>query len=296
MSDLIAITSADLESMAERVPVLAVEHKLRVFEVLYDESPDIWVVHTSANIDEAVEIAAHTGATFISLDVSHFDSADLEDRLPDVEPGEATAATKKLERLIRAAAKHDGDVDHIFVRWTAHGMTYAWTLGADWVSALDAEIELATLAVDVDTSGRFEQRNERIAVLAAFLAASPELKAAPAHKRRSIAFAVSEESDDSLDEGMIAKAASVAVPQIERAALAKEMAMANDLDTLVDELKTTASWRAARTIPKRLDAANAFLIVKSGGYRLNALGLAQQLADATKASDETPVKMFSART
>jgi hypothetical protein len=100
MSDTM-MTSADLATMAARVPDLAAENKLRVFEVLYDKSPDIWVTHTNVDIDEAVEIAALTGAIFVSLDVSQFDSEDeLFDKLPDVEPGEETVATRKLERLI----------------------------------------------------------------------------------------------------------------------------------------------------------------------------------------------------
>jgi hypothetical protein len=174
-------------------------------------------------------------------------------------------------------------------------MTYAWTVAADWVAVLDAEIELAELNIAEDSIGEVERRRERTGALVKFLAAAPEVRAAPAMKRKNIAYSVAERSDSKLDDEIISRAVLAVVPQIERAAVGEEVALMEIVDTLVEELSLSPTWRKARTIAQRLEATHAFLIVKSDGYRLNALGLAQKLMDATKLHDETPVKMYSAR-
>lgn len=282
-------TSADLAAMAARAPELAAASKLRLFDALYMTVPDVLIDDDSTLIEGAIEIAALTGAPFVSLDLDIFDSSLLLDNLPDdLDYDGNSPAGKNLQRLVKSVRKHDGENEQLWLRWASMGLSYGWTVRADWRQKLAADMEMANLEISQESTTRARARNLEIDSLVTLLTESPDFRAAQANKRNPIGFAIVAASPDhDADHDVIERAISRAGIQAERRAFELELSLKPDMDELAGELRGTADWRAATTIATRLEAAGKYLRTKAEGYRQRA-GFVESLMRAAKYLDDNP--------
>ncbi|WP_284982446.1 hypothetical protein [Arthrobacter sp. efr-133-TYG-118] len=257
---------------------------MNVAEVIIDDD--------SVGIEEAIDIAVITGAPFISLDLEVFDSAELLDEdAPYGDPNDSAAARKR-DRLIKSAGKHNGEPERLWLRWAANGLTYGWTTDTpDWRQKLTAEIDKANLEVQLESSAQSKAQEVASEALINFLAESPEFRAAPVRKRKSLGLALIAGSEHETDDWTAERAIARAALQVERVALQVERSLAPELDEVAAELWQKHAWQMATTNTKRQEVANDFLIKRSGGYMLSAT-FSKALVDTTKKLDETNIEII----
>ena len=282
-------SSADLADMAARAPELAAANKLRLFDALYITVPDVLIDENKARIEEALEIAALTGAPFVSLDLDVFDSSLLLDNLPDdLDYDDSSPAGKNLQRLVKSVRKHDGENEQLWLRWASMGLSYGWTVRADWRQKLAVDMEKANIEISQESTTRAQARNVEIESLVALLTESPDFRAAQANKRNPIGFAIVAASPDhKADHDVIDRAISRAGIQAERRAFELELSLKPNMDELAEDLCGTADWRAATTIAMRLEATGKYLRTKAEGYR-QSVGFVESMMRAAKYLDDNP--------
>lgn len=286
-----ALTSADLTSMAERVPDIAAGRNLRLFDAHYMNVADVEMFSDGMGIEEAIEVAALTGAPFISLEVGSFDTKAL---LENLELSDDSAG-EILSGLVNKAQQHDGDCDQLWVRWAANGLNYEWTALAEWRRVLAVQIMNAKLKAEQESSVRADANRAQSDALAAFLLDSPEFRTALPTKRYPTGMAVIASSEhNSASEIVIQQAASRASTEVDRRVLALEISLKPHMEQLAEELRKTTTWRAATSIPKRHAAAIDFLMGKAEGYRLSSR-ITDPLMRAAKELDDGNIVFMPAK-
>lgn len=266
------MTSSDLAAMAAQAPGLAAAQNLRVIDALYMSVPEVILDDDSLGIAETIEVAAVTGAPFISVDLDAFDAQALADgdELP--------------EDLIRSARKYDGENERIWLRWAANGLTYGWSKAAAWREQLTVQMEKTELETQQQSPNEAQVRASKVDELIAMLTASPEFRQALPTKRSLLGVAILTNSGETDDE-LIQQAAGLAYHRVQKQILQIELSLAPHLAELAAELRQTPAWQAAKSDTKRHNAAIELLIEKSDGYRLSSR-LSDPLMHATKELDE----------
>lgn len=184
------ITSADLASMAARVPDVAASRKLSLFDAIYLNVPEVTIDGESVCIDEAIEVAGLTRAPFVSLDIwTYLIRRSCSDKFGRNIPEDSPSADN-LIRLVKSAAKHNGENERLGLRWAAHGLNYEWSATADWRRKLAFNLARADFEDQQESSHRENARKSDIDVLVTLLTGSPEFRAAQPTKRHSVGFAV----------------------------------------------------------------------------------------------------------
>jgi hypothetical protein len=278
-------TSSDLASMAARLPELAAARSLRLFDAMYMNVPEVSMDSESMSIDQAIEVAALTGSPFVSLDMDIFDSAEM---LAQVRANttEDSPPAENLNRLVGSAAKHNGDNERLWLRWAANGLSYEWSATADWRGKLAVDMARTDFEGQQESTLRKNVRKSDIDALVTLLVADPEVRAAQPTKRHPVGFAVIANTTAETDKDVVRQALSQANLQVGRRAMELEISLKPHLDELAEEFRKTREWKAATSIPKRLAAADAFLIAKAEGHRLSG-NITHPLIDAAKQLDES---------
>jgi hypothetical protein len=269
--------------MAARVPDIAAGRNLRLFDAHYIIVADVEMFSDGMGIEEAIEVAALTGAPFISLEVGSFDTKAL---LENLEFSDDAPRGEILSGLINKAQQHGGDCDQLWVRWAANGLNYEWTALAEWRRVLAVQIMNAKLKAEQESSVRADANRAQSDALVAFLLDSPEFRTALPTMRYPTGLAVFAGSEHSgASESIIQQAASRASTEVDRRVLALEISLKPHMEQLAEELRKTTIWRASTSIPKRHAAAIDFLIGKAEGYRLSSR-ITDPLMRAAKELDE----------
>lgn len=280
-------TSKELSSMAALVPDIAASKKMRLFDAMYLNEPEVSMDADSVSIDEAIEIAVLAGAPFVSLDMDEFDSAELlavvRENIPEDSP-----SAENLNRLVNSAAKHNGDTEQLWLRWAAQGLSYEWNATADWRRKLAVDLAKADFEGRQQAAVQSQARDAEIDSLMTLLMDSQEFRAAMPTKRIPTGVAVVAASSHGVaDESLIRQAASRASTEIDRRVLQLEISLRPEMGKLAEELRKSQAWRAATSITKRHAAAVEFLMSKTEGYRLSPritdplMNSAKELDDST---------------
>ncbi|KRE56037.1 hypothetical protein ASG92_24055 [Arthrobacter sp. Soil736] len=279
-----AITSSDLAEMAARAPALAANNKIRVFDAMYLNEPDVTLDGESVSVEEAIEAAALSAAPFVSVDMDEFDLTDLLVQIDENFP-EDSPTVAELRQLVRKAdGKYRGENERLWLRWGAQGLTYEWSATADWRRQLAVDMAEATYEGQRQSVVQAKTRDSEIDALVALLMDSHEFRAAMPTKRIPTAqaqLAAQQNVEDQVTE----PAASRASTTLARRVLEFEITLKPQLEELAEELRHTQEWRAAASIPKRHDAAITFLLGKAEGFRLSS-SISDPLMRAAKELDE----------
>ena len=243
--------------MAADAPGLAAAQNLRVINALYMNVPEVVLDDGTLGIAETIELAALTGAPFISVDLDAFDAQALADR--DELP----------EDLVRNARKYDGENERIWLRWAANGLTYGWSKAATWREQLTTQMEKTELEAQQQSTNEAQARGTKIDELIATLIESPEFRQALPTKRSLLGVAILTNSGETDDE-VVQQAAGSAYHRVQKKILQLELSLAPHMEELAAELRQTPAWQAAKSDTKRHNAAIDLLIEKSDGYRLSS--------------------------
>ncbi|MBT2550533.1 hypothetical protein [Arthrobacter sp. ISL-65] len=248
-------TSVDLTAMAAQVPGLVAAHSLRLINAHYANIPDV-LLDEGVGIEGAVEVAALTGAPFISLEREEFDAEALLDgeELPD--------------DLIKRARKYQGQLECLNLQWAAQGLTYEWSVGADWREKLSADIARAELETKLASATRAQVETSATDEIIASLVDSPDFRQATQRQRSSVGFAILANRGET-DYEAVRQAVNRACHKVDSHVLQTELLLKPKLEELGGELRKTPAWLAATSDIKRHNAAIEYLIEKSGGYRLS---------------------------
>lgn len=120
-------TSDELASLAEQLPANARASGLLFIEdAEFSRESDVTFSGETVTLDTALAIAVQ--APFVSLQVEKFDGDQPMDELKD----EDGHLPPELANVISAARLHEGEVEEVTIRWTAHGMIFEWSAFADW--------------------------------------------------------------------------------------------------------------------------------------------------------------------
>jgi hypothetical protein len=280
-----SITSAGLVEMADRVPELAADKRLRVFDAMYLNEPDVTLDGESVSVKEAIEAASLCAAPFISMDIDEFDPTELLVQINDNFPEDSPTVAGLRELVRKADVEHRGKNERLWLRWGAQGLTYEWSATADWRRKLAVDMARATHEGQRESEAQAQSRDAEVDALATLLMDAKEFRAAMPTKRIPTALALLS-AQQNIDEEVADKAASRAGYKLAKHVLALEMALKPQLEELAEELRHTQEWKAATSIPKRHDAATRFLMGKTDGFRPSS-SVSDPLMRAAKALDDS---------
>jgi hypothetical protein len=280
-----SISSADLVEMADRVPELAADKRLCVFDAMYLNEPDVTLDRESVSVKEAIEAASLCAAPFVSMDMDKFDPSELLAQVNGNFPEDSPMVASLRELVRKAGVEHGGKSERLWLRWGAQGLTYEWSATADWRRKLAVDITTAAYEGQRRSEAQAQSRDAEVDALVTLLMDAEEFRAAMPTKRIPTALALLS-TQQNVDEEVADKAASRAGYKLSKHILALEMALKPQLEELAEELRHTQEWKAATSIPKRHDAAIRFLLGKNDGFRPSS-SISDPLMRAAKALDDS---------
>lgn len=143
------VAPAELRAMLERAPLEAAGRDLRLLPAMVMKNTDVLFAAPGVTLDDALDIAVHVGAAFVTLGQRMFDLAEFLGDAEGVPAG-----------IRNSAASHDGDLEGMDLRFIGAGVSYAWWAAVDWSQELTAELE--EWQEDADEK-RDRERRERLA-------------------------------------------------------------------------------------------------------------------------------------
>ncbi|MBA8988851.1 hypothetical protein FHW23_000083 [Curtobacterium pusillum] len=147
--DSSSVTPAELRAMLERAPLEAAGRNLRMLPAMVVKNADVLFAAPEVSLDDALDIAAHVGAAFVTLRERMFDLAEFLGDAEGVPAG-----------IRNNAASHDGDLEGMDLQFIGAGVSYAWWAAVDWSQEITAELE--EWQEDADEK-RDRERRERLA-------------------------------------------------------------------------------------------------------------------------------------
>ena len=250
------VTPAELRAMLERAPLEAAGRNLRLLPAMVVKNTDVLFAAPEVTLDDALDIASHVGAAFVTLGERTFDLAEF---LGDAEGVPAS--------LRNNAASHDGDLEGMDLQFIGAGMSYAWWAAVDWSQELTAELE--EWQEDADEK-RDRERRERLARAQQLIRAAIEdagVRAAKPMSRKPVveAFIRSRmESKNDVGAEYALRWAPQRVAEEWRSAYAL---LDNSAKVFISDLHELPEWQRAKWKPSvRRDVLLRYAMSRTGGW------------------------------
>jgi hypothetical protein len=255
----------NMEALVSGINDGAASRGLKMLAATIPGDPDVLFRHPDVALDDALDVARHVSAPFLTLTVSTLDPARLTERPGFL--GEITHAGVPPEDLRRRWQERSGEIDCIFLEWIAAGTRYAYMAAPEWAGELEDARNAWFEEQDNEDSDLTGALWARIAALAERLEADPGYRAGNQQTRRDIGRAFLEPLVQSSEgEFVVHKALEEAGKLVRANAQAAYGALLGDMDALIADLRDTAEWKAARKQYQMEAAARDFLQERCGGY------------------------------
>jgi hypothetical protein len=256
----------NMEALVQGIKDGAAQRGLKILDALFSGDPDVLFRYPDTGPDDVLDVALHVSAPFLTLDVATLDPAELTER-PGI-LGEATYAGPPPAGLQRRWEERSGEVDRIYLQWTAAGTTYLFAASPEWAKELVAARDAWFEQLDDEESDAVGAHWARVAELAGKLEADPDYRGGTTHTRRAIGQAFLEPLLQSApgEKTALHQALDEAGKLVRANAQTAYSRLLSDLDTLTAEVRDTAAWKTARKQYQLRAAASDFLQKRSGGY------------------------------
>lgn len=252
---------SDMDSMVDEVMSGIESRGIRALHAAYADDVSVSLFAPSVDIQEVLDLIAATRPPFVTVDVSRFDptlfGTDEEDQ------------TAALLRVASDYAQHDGEVDHLLLKWFDRGALYAWSAMPQWRIDLHEKQDLASEDITLLEQMERREMHGKIAALASRIEADPDYRRGTLHSRRAIAERLATEwgvDRNTIPVFMAIRQASALVREHSEATYA---ALTSDLKLLATELAVQDVWRSAYRASDRTAAVTDFLLEHADGYSPN---------------------------
>ncbi|GAA3338648.1 hypothetical protein GCM10017714_10840 [Curtobacterium pusillum] len=254
--DSSTVTPAELRAMLERAPLEAAGRNLRLLLAMVVKDTDVLFAAPEVTLDDALDIAAHVGAAFVTLGERTFDLAEFLGDAEGVPVG-----------IRNNAASHDGDLEGMDLRFIGAGVSYAWWAAVDWSQELTAELE----GWKEDSDEKHDrERRERLARAQQLIQAAIDdagVRAAKPMSRKPVveAFIRSRmESKNDVGAEYALRWAPQRVAEEWRSAYAL---LDNSAKVFISDLRELPEWQRSKWNPSaRRDVLLRFVMSRTGGW------------------------------
>ncbi|MFC4430960.1 hypothetical protein [Citricoccus alkalitolerans] len=288
------LTTSDLEQLRARLPDLLAASGLRLSPapVTLARSADLYFMADNATPEAMLDVIATT-SDLVFAEYEDFDPLELLPSDDDGDPVEP-ASHPIVDRLLKAAAKREGELCRVTLRWAMSGLLCEWIATAAWVrelrDGLEKALEAAIAATEEDRGTQRELEKLEIQRLTDQMMEDPNFRATPPHKRGTLAKALvpeMSEADPWTQE--------LALRSIRSRASDETMRRDNDirsrLDEIAESLVQSDAWSQARTAAAQRQAALQHLTRVADGWRMSnqlAADLKDRAMDLYRQGTPTP--------
>lgn len=256
------LPTEDMDALVEAIRDGAARRGLQLVEALFTADPAVLLDLDQTPLEVALDIAASTGAPFLTLEISQLDKLEEMERFTEARPDAPVPAaiTTKIE-------SRDGQIKAANVRWIGWGRDYILIGIPSWATEIDDLFDSWVQLKDADEEDEREAWRVRIDDLVGALEKHPELREAGLQQRHPVARKLVEALRVPTDEdALIDHVARTAVATVRTNAQDRFAELEERLPDLALELRETDDWlRSART-EYQVAAARRFLMAASGGY------------------------------
>ncbi len=250
-----AVSAEELQALVDRAPLEASARGLRVLPAVMAE-PQVFFMGPEVSLDDALDVAAASGAAFVSVGEEFFDAADFLDDVNEVPAS-----------IRSAAASHDGDRTSMDVRWIAAGTSYAYWAKAAWWRDLTAELAESQEDEEERRERHRRYRQTRTWELIRAAIADPGIRGAKPSSRKPLveAFIRGQVGPDDEEAAAYAKVwgpKHVSEAWREAYALLDQTAVHFITDLREDEAWQRVKWKPT----ERRDVVRRFAISRTGGW------------------------------
>lgn len=254
---------SDIDDLLARVQVGAEKRGIRVLDAAFPTEPTVVFDESTTSVEDALDVAQAQFATFLSVDVTTLDHAEIEDLWDEEDPLES-GPPPKVQRIFE---EHEGDSDGLFLRWLANGAVFLYVAVPEWRIELNVLLEAEQVA---QTLRRVDERlahRIRVTHLADQIEGDPAFRAGNAQTRRSIgrtllAPLLKSDEDARFVQFVLDNATRLARDN----SIAVYSELVGSVDELATELRLGDAWQAARTSSERTKAARDLLESRADGY------------------------------
>ena len=254
------MTDLDISDLAGDARLGATARNLPVLSAVFGRRPEVLLLHPVVGLDQVLDVAAASGATFVTIDETTFDTADLID-----EGGFENGAQKPSGRLLAEIERRIGEPDGLFINWVSQGIFYTWHAVPQWRSKLGDDYDAWKDMKDQVDAFDLEQEWARVREVAAQLEALPSLRAKSVG-RTAVAEAEVKKLVAAGEETIGHRAVWAAVTMTRENSAVAFAALEADLDAVADEVLAAPGWRQGFRKAERQAFVAQFLREKTGGY------------------------------
>lgn len=272
------VPTEDMNALVDAIRDGAARRGLQLVEALFTADPAVLLDLDHISLDVALDIAAATGAPFLTLETSQLDELEEMERFTQTRPHAPVPAAIKAKIEGRS-----GQIKAASVRWIGWGRDYIIIGIPSWATEIDKLFDTWEQLHDADEEDEQEAWRARVSELVETLEEHPELREAGLQQRHSVARKLANALRVPTDEDeLIDYAIRRAVALVRTNAQDLFVELEERLADLASELWESDDWLQSPRTEYQVAAARRFLISTSGGYapttvlakKLNAAAIA----------------------
>ena len=247
----------DFEELVGDLKAGAERRGLRFVDATLPGDPAVIFHHGTVGVDDVLDIAQHTFAPFLSLNVSRLDPSEL---LDSWDPDDDEAGQAPPEELLERWQEQDGQVDGVFLQWIASGAVYLYLAVPAWKQELEELRDNWSEELDAQRTDLSRAQQIHVTHLAEQIERAPEYRAGNNQTRPAIGKVLLEPMLQS-NEGRVVSffVLKEAGRMVRENAQAEFSKLLGQMDQLAAELRMSRHWLMAKRASDRTVAARDFL-------------------------------------